>query len=391
MNNSHKPSVYDIIIIGAGPAGLKAGLTVTENSGLKVLVTDKIVPWDKPIPCAEGVGRLGLERSLEVRPAWIRQVISKACFHAPNNTTVTYQDKNKGYIIDRARMQKDLYETISSRGGEFIFGKKVIGVESSLNGHRLIHFDDTTSLKARVVIDASGPVGLLGRKEQICWKPYDLESACFVVAENVDIPQDTVHIQAGSSIAPGGYAWIFPRGENRANIGVVVGGKFRNGVNIRDLLDQHLKTNFPDAKVITTFAGSISCGYQRKTIALPGFIKAGDAASAVNPISRAGISEALLSGDLAGTSAIEMLKTSQENKQRQICRKYEKMWYKELGRRHLKLAKVKASLYSVPDEDYNKAAATLQSLSLEEITMSKIFKVSLGRFPRLVWALRHLM
>ncbi|MFW5652429.1 MAG: hypothetical protein ACOC0P_00135 [Planctomycetota bacterium] len=77
--------------------------------------------------------------------------------------------------------------------------------------------------------------------------------------------------------------------------------------------------------------------------------------------------------------------------QRNICREYEKKWFKCRGSRHLKLAKVKGSLSAVPDEDYNRAAASLQSLSIQEITMSKIFKISLGRFPRLVWALRHLM
>ncbi len=390
MNRSHKDQ-YDIIIIGAGPAGLKAGLTVTETSGLDVLIIDKNTPWEKPIACAEGVGKRGLEESLEVKPSWIRQVIDKATFHSPDNSCITYRDKNKGYIINRGLMQKDICADIYSRGGSFLFGNRAIAIGAFTNGYRQVLLQDGSKVKARVVIDASGPIGLLGRGEEICWKPYDLEPAYFAVTENVAIPTDTVHLHAGGTIAPGGYAWAFPREEGCANIGVVIGSRFKKELNIKELLDNYLKTHYPHAKVVKRFAGAIPCGYRRKTIALPGLFKAGDAASTINPISRAGIAEAFISGGIAANCAIELLNSTDSKSQQSFCREYEKRWYKARGFRHLKMAKVKDSLSAVPDEDYNRAARSLQSLRMEEITMSKIFKISLGRFPRLVWALRHLM
>src|SRR5512136_2562010 len=93
---------YDIIIIGAGPAGLCAARSVIRSVKLcSVCMIDKIIPWELPIQCAEGVGRLGLEEALGVvHPSWIRQVISSACFHAPDGSTITYTDKSKGYIIN---------------------------------------------------------------------------------------------------------------------------------------------------------------------------------------------------------------------------------------------------------------------------------------------------
>lgn len=385
---------YDVVIIGAGPAGLNAGMRITSsaNSGLSVLLLDKITPWERPIPCAEGLGRLGFEEAIKVDPSWIRLTISRAVFYSPDGSKISYTDSNKGYIIDRAKMQRDLAEKLREKGVEIVLGVKVTDISSlNSNGVRKVTLDNGVTFESRVVIDASGPVSLLGKGEKICWKPYDLEPAYFVVADNVHTEEDAVHIYAGQSVAPGGYAWVFPRGNGAANIGVVVGKNFVKGVNIKKYLDTFLKKHFPDAHITSRFAGSIPCGYRREAIALPGLIKCGDAANATNPISRAGIVEALMSGGLAGDAALSMLEASTEKQLTKICKDYEKAWYAKRGSRHLKLANVKGSLAKVPDEDYNRAAQSLQSVDPKNVSMAKIFGMSLGRFPRLVWALRHLM
>ncbi|MCL2219520.1 MAG: geranylgeranyl reductase family protein [Chitinispirillia bacterium] len=386
---------YDAVIIGAGPAGLNAGLRLTSIAALKplsVLLIDKVIPWERPIPCAEGVGRLGFEEALEVDPSWIRLVISKACFYSPDGTCVTYTDANKGFIIDRAKMQRDLADKLKKRGVEIALGVKAVKISAGDDdGRREIALDSGETVSARVVIDASGPVSMLGRGEDICWKPYDLEPAYFMVADNVRCDNDAVHIYTGQKVAPGGYAWVFPRGNGVANIGLVVGRNQIKGINIRDLLREFLDRSFPDVNILTYFAGSIPCGYRRGNIALPGLIKCGDAANATNPISRAGIVEALMSGGLAGSAAFDILSAASVKQKKKICADYEKAWLEKRGSRHLKLAKAKDSLAKVPDEDYNTAARTLGGMSSDKISMAKIFGVSLGRFPRLVWALRHLM
>jgi len=385
----------DALIIGAGPAGLNAGLRLTSIaalSPLSVLLIDKIAPWERPIPCAEGVGRLGFEEALEVDPSWIRLVISKACFYSPDGTCVTYTDANKGFIIDRAKMQSDLADKLRKRGVDITLGVKASGVSFvDDDGRRTVALDNGESISARVVIDASGPVSLLGRGENICWKPYDLEPGYFVVADNVKCDTDAVHIYTGQKVAPGGYAWVFPRGGGTANIGIVVGKNQIKGINIRNLLSGFLGKNFPDVNILTSFAGSIPCGYRRGNIALPGLIKCGDAANATNPVSRAGIVEALMSGGLAGSAAFDMLSAESVRRRKKICTDYEKAWLEKRGARHLKMARAKDSLAKVPDEDYNTAARILRAMSADKISMAKIFGTSLGRFPRLVWALRHLM
>lgn len=384
---------YDIVIIGAGPAGLNAGLhAVRANQRLSILLADMVVPWEQPIQCAEAVGRLGFEEAISVKPAWIRQTITSASFHAPDDTVITYSDKNGGYIIDRAVMQRDCVRELMNTGVTCVFNRRAVRISAMEHSGRIVEFQDGSMVRGRAVIDASGPIACLGKADGLAWKPPDLEPACFILAEaDDDFPSDTVHIYMGSDCAPGGYAWMFPRGKGGANIGVLIGSCHRGKVNITSLLQAFLSRHFPGIRVVKRFAGAIPCGYQHGPTAVSGLIKTGDAASTVNPISRAGICEALLSGGQAGNHALLMLGADNEREMRRICASYMKGWNKKRGRRHEKLARAKNSLSKVPDADYNAAARALARIPPDRLTMSKIFRTALGRFPRLVWALRHLM
>jgi len=289
-------------------------------------------------------------------------------------------------------MQRDCVRDLMNNGVTCVFNRRAAGISAMERTGRIVEFDDGSSVCGRVVIDASGPIACLGKNDGLAWKPVDLEPAYFVLAEAAEgFPSDTVHIYIGRDCAPGGYAWMFPRGKECANIGVLIGSCHRGKANISSLLDTFIARRFPGIRIVKRFAGAIPCGCQHGPTTAPGLIKAGDAASTVNPISRAGICEALVSGGLAGDHALSMLGAENERDMRRICASSMKAWDKKRGNRHEKLARVKSSLAQVPDADYNAAALALARIPQADITMSKIFRTALGRFPRLVWALRHLM
>ena len=99
----------------------------------------------------------------------------------------------------------------------------------------------------------------------------------------------------------------------------------------------------------------------------------------------------MLSGKLAGEAALVMLRAGSAKQQQASARYYERSWNLLRGKQHQKLARVKNALRSIPDEDYDRGAEALAAIPHAEMTMSKIFRASLSRFPRLVWAMRHLM
>ncbi len=384
---------FDIAVIGAGPAGLMAAQSaLTAQPGVRLVLVDKNGPHAGTVACAEGVGKIGFHSAIDVQPAWIRLIIDKAMFHAPNGATIRYADRNKGYIIDRARMQNDLRAWCSEHGAAALGNRRATAVSvRNKKGTRTIAFDDGGRLEANVVIDCSGPLSTFGKNELPTVKAPDLEVACFVHVQDKTDTKDMVHLYVGESLAPGGYAWAFPRDEHNMNVGLLVGSAFRGAVNIRRLLADFVRSRYGAIDPGRIYAGTIPCSGAKPTRAVPGLLKAGDAASTVNPISRAGIVEAMISGSLAGKTAAAMLGAQTEAQARKCCGNLDKAWNERLGKKHKKLARAKASLAKIPDSDYNNAADALSGASPDELTMSRIFRVSLGRFPRLAWSMRRLM
>lgn len=390
-------NLYDIAIIGAGPAGLSAAYKIVNtNPSVKLLLIEKSTGREKSIPCAEGVGRRGFHEVMKARPEWIRSVVKTAAFHSPNETVIRFTDDNdqgKGYIIDRARWQQDIIDYCVEKGAHGLFETSVTEIsETSEQNTRKITLSNGETREAKVVIDCSGPLSTIGKKDNIYRKPLDLEPAYFAHVNGVKTEMDTVHLYVGDKIAPGGYAWSFPRDEQSVNVGLVLGSHIdKKGINISDLLDNFIKAKFPGAEIVTKKAGPIPCHSTRGVYAVKGLLRAGDAISTVNPISRAGITEAMKSGTMAAEYAILMLNETNDGKIRKICRRYERAWLKKLGKTHEKLATVKRFLLKVSDDSYNKGAEKLSLIPKEKLTMAKIFKACLGSFPQLVFALRKLM
>jgi len=383
---------YECVIVGAGPAGLAAAARLLSRApGPTVLLLDKSEPWLRTKPCAEAVGRLGLEQCLTVDRRWIRHDISSVAFHGPGGGQVTYTDAHKGFIVDRALMQRSMAERCVEAGMDCRTGCAVAGVSAPADGRRTVTLAGGGSVSAGVVIDAAGASSPIGKSEGLIWKASDAEPAYYVIAENVAHATDTVHLHVGAGFAPGGYGWCFPSADDRANIGVLIGRSRRGRVNIRDLLKGFLQSRFPSAQVLSYHAGTIPCGYRRGELARPGLVKAGDSASTVNPISRAGIVEAMKCGEIAAGTALAMLGADTERRMARICREYEASWYRLLGRRHQKLQAVKSAMQDVPDRDYDSAAEELTRIPQAEITLGRIFRVALGRSPRLLWAMRHML
>jgi digeranylgeranylglycerophospholipid reductase len=54
----------------------------------------------------------------------------------------------------------------------------------------------------------------------------DMESAVQYSVANVDIEPNKMIMYVGMNHAPGGYVWVFPKGNRFANIGIGISGKY---------------------------------------------------------------------------------------------------------------------------------------------------------------------
>jgi geranylgeranyl reductase family protein len=392
-------SEYDFAVIGAGPAGLLAAINLAAaNVGrakpYTIALLDKRDPWREPVACGEGVSAQGLRDLVpKLEPAWIREPIDGVVFISPNGTRVTFQREGSGLLIDRALMHKNLAEEAQRRGVHCNFRARATAVSRFENGRRLVKIEGETNqeIKARVVIDASGPGAGFGAGEKITQGDFDVEPSLFALLTGIDYPVNYIQMFFGKNYAPGGYAWLFPRDKHVANVGIVIGKKFAREAPARKALQDFLAKTYPKAKVELYHGGAIPCGYTSDPLAVDNLFKAGDAANMVNPISRAGILEAMKGGELAAKAALQVIELGSEAEKATHYRAYKDGWDEAYGDANLRIHKAKAAFMGISDATFDKAAGSLAKIPVEKVTMSRIFLTTLWSTPSLIWKMRSLI
>jgi digeranylgeranylglycerophospholipid reductase len=392
-------SEYDFAVIGAGPAGLLAAINLAmANAGraqpYTIALLDKRDPWREPVACGEGVSAQGLRDLVpKVEPAWIREPIDGVIFISPNGTPVTFQLKGSGLLIDRALMHKNLAEEARRLGVHCNFRARATAVSRYVNGRRILKVEGESNgeIKARVVIDASGPGAGFGAGEKITQGDFDVEPSLFALITGIEYPVNYIQMFFGKNYAPGGYAWLFPRDRHVANVGLVIGKKYARAAPARKTLQDFLAKTYPQAKVELFHGGAIPCGYTPDPLAVENLFKAGDAANMVNPISRAGILEAMKGGQLAARAALQVIELGTEAEKLPHYRAYKDGWDEAYGKANLRIHKAKEAFMGIPDATFDKAAGSLAKIPVEKVTMGKIFMTTLWSTPSLIWKMRSLI
>lgn len=392
---------YDFAVIGAGPAGLLAALTLAlANHGkrtpreYRIALLDKRDPWREPVSCAEAVSAVGLKEAVpKVEPAWVREPIDGVVFISPNGTRVTFRKPGSGLLIDRALMHRNLAEEARRHGVHCNFRSRALAVSRYQDGFRIVKYegDNPGELKAKVVIDTSGPGLGFGQGERIVQGDFDVEPALFALVKGIKYDVNHIEMFFGRNYAPGGYAWLFPRDKDVANVGLVIGKRFAKQAPARRTMARFLEQVYPGVKVETFHGGAIPCGYTHQPLAVANLFKAGDSANMVNPISRAGILEAMKGGKLAAEAALEVIGLGTEAEKEPHYRAYKEKWDAAYGNANFRIHKAKAAFMDIPDATFDRAAGSLARIPQNKVTMGRIFLTTLWTSPSLIWKMRSLI
>jgi digeranylgeranylglycerophospholipid reductase len=392
---------YDFVVIGAGPGGLLAALNLAlaNHSGKRprsysIALLDKRDPWREPVSCAEAVSAHGLKSLVpKVEPAWIREPVDGVIFIAPNGTKVTFSMPGSGVLIDRALMHKNLAEECQRQGVHCNFRARTTEVSRFVNGRRVVKYAGDTSgeILAKVVIDASGPGLGFGQGENIVQGDFDVEPALFALVRGLEYPTNYIQMFFGKCYAPGGYAWLFPRDKNIANVGLVIGKQFSKVAPARKTMQDFLAKVYPGAVIEALHGGVIPCGYTHRPLAVENLFKVGDAANMVNPISRAGILEAMKGGELAAEAALKVIELATEVEKATWYQGYKDKWDIAFGNANMRIHKAKGPFGDVQDETFDRAAIKLAKIPAHKVTMTRIFLTTLWTTPSLIWKMRSLI
>lgn len=389
---------YDVVVCGAGPAGLMAACTFARQTGgaRRVLLLDKKEPWKEPIFCAEAVSTARLNALWPVCSSWVRGCISGIYFTSPKGYRAEFYSENCGLLLNRSLFHHALADACVEASVECHFDtlvKKIIR-RNGVWSIDVANDGDVESISTRVVIDASGPGSKLTKGiacvEGIESGDTDLEHALFAVVEGIEHSREHIELFFGSEF-PDGYGWLFPRDGVEVNVGFVLGKNSSQGVPLRDKLREFIDSHYPGARIKAVYGGMIACGQSMRPIAKCGLFKAGDAASCVNPISRSGIVESLLCGKLVAEASVEWLAAKTDCERLAAESNVFKRWMKAQGNSHLQIARAKPKFGKITDEQFDRAAEKLSKIPREKATLWRIFFTVLSACPSLIWKMRSFL
>jgi digeranylgeranylglycerophospholipid reductase len=238
----------------------------------------------------------------------------------------------RGAVLDRRRYDQFLAEQAAKAGAELTIKTRVTKVEgttvetSGIFGKHVI--------KAKAIIGADGPNSLIAKSKGLSWKPESKETSVAIEYQvrNVDIDPDALEMYFGKDFVPGGYAWIFPEGEDRANIGIGIrSGMAEKGISAKEYLNRFMKDHplaGPKLKkgiITNVIAGIIPVNGAPERTASEDSLIVGDAAGHIIATNGGGIPPSMIAGKVAGETAAEFVAGKCK------LQDYDKRWRKQFG------------------------------------------------------------
>ncbi|MFZ0390948.1 MAG: NAD(P)/FAD-dependent oxidoreductase [Calditrichia bacterium] len=377
---------YDIIIVGAGPAGSMAAKTAAAN-GANVLCLEKDREVGTPVRCAEGVGKQALEELLGY-PApgrWIAAEITKFRLVAPDGTPVYVNIDETGYVLHRRLFDYDLALQAVNAGATLLTLAEAMDVlkneQGAVNGVRLKLNGEIREVHSKIVIAADGVESRVARWAGIdsTVKMGDMETCVQYTLAGLDIESDTCDFYFSREFAPGGYAWVFPKGDGTANIGLGIAGNFARNTTPEDYLTKYLERFFPNASLLSCTVGGVPVDKTLRDIVADGFMIVGDAAHQANPISGGGIVSGMIAGMLAGEVATEAIRKGDFS--RKSLLPYSRRWHKRVGKSHQRYYRLKEALMRFDDEQFNYIAREYLKLDPGKRSLMNLFKIAFKSNP----------
>tara|TARA_Y100001970_G_scaffold291495_1_gene428859 strand:- start:1335 stop:2555 length:1221 start_codon:yes stop_codon:yes gene_type:complete len=345
MNNS-----YDIIIIGAGPAGTSAAL-YANRLGLKTIILDKSnFPRDKICGDALSGKSVKYMRELGVLdeiPKLKGSTIRRITFGSPSHKQFDINLSNpgnkgiikEGYVIPREIFDDFLFQKARNiteiRQGfnvsDILYDNgKIVGIKGKQN-------KQNQEINAPIILGCDGAKSTIARK--LGFHTEDKDNTAIAIRcyyEGVKDLTDQIELHFVDEVLPG-YFWLFPAGENIANIGIGLSKKQakKDERKLTEILSEvtqskYFRERFSGAKRLENPKGwSLPLGRIERPSHGDGFMLLGDAAGLVDPFTGEGIGNAMASAKFAIEVSAQALKKKDYSKQ--MFSKYHQLIWNELG------------------------------------------------------------
>ncbi|MEM3577180.1 MAG: NAD(P)/FAD-dependent oxidoreductase [Candidatus Bathyarchaeia archaeon] len=365
-------SSAEVIVIGGGPCGSFAALNLAKH-GVRVKVFEEHGEIGFPAHCSGHVSLKGLS-DLGLLPLPAKVVENTFCgakFYSPNGVEfAVHFQKPSTCVVNRALFDRHIAELAKAHRVEYHLNTRaesliiedgyVKGVKFSVNGN-------SKSEHAKIVVDAEGVSARILRQTGLkCADASMLVNGVNAEVEGLhDVETDSVQVFLGSTYALGFYAWIIPRKDGTAKVGLAA----KQG-NPKELLHRFVSKHpvaskaLKSAKILHTAFHLIPLGgFIPKTFS-NGFLAVGDAASQVKPTTGGGIILGMNCAKIAAGTALEALLA--DDVSAKFLGDYQKRFKRSFGFDVSFMFRVRRMLDAISDEKLDSLVKTCVRLGLDE-------------------------
>ncbi|MFX1510902.1 MAG: NAD(P)/FAD-dependent oxidoreductase [Promethearchaeota archaeon] len=334
---------YDVIIIGAGPAGSTAAKCLKDNRpASRVLLLDKADQFPRSKPCGGYLSSEVLNQFPYLKGKEGHFVESESHLGILHSPDLRYMVSGRTRMLGVLRPSFDAYLVgLAQQAGVHIGTRsRVIDVKPSPD-QVIVELDDGRKLSTKVVVGADGAASVVARRTGLHsgWKPNEI---CRTIVKEIPVSPEyildqygvdrPIHLFLQFNRIPG-YAWLFPKAHH-INVGL---GCFANYpirlIDYFDLLIRILKKRsmLPEtANPKGVEAGICPTVGPLRTTQTDRVMLIGDAAGFVSPSTGAGIVPGMQSGFLAAQTLAEA--ADHEKYDAVFLERYQFRWEKLIGR-----------------------------------------------------------
>ncbi len=336
--------IYDVAIIGAGPAGSTAAKFLAEKD-LKIILIDKSkFPRDKP--CAGGLPSRVFKRFPYIKNNGLIESYSYGGYALSPSLKYKAEVKQKDPVVGmvlRKKFDMSLVQFAVNKGAKLLDGNAVNDLKISDDKVK-INLDDNTLIESKIVVGADGVWSVVSKKAGLMNsnRPYGM-----CIFNEYKLDEDEIedlygkermcylHLKFKDIF---GYGWVFPKKQHvNIGVGMLLPKKYLNEQK-RNILDVYkdyfgnLKENkiIPDnLKIGKCCGGALPFAPLDKTYSNR-ILVVGDAAGFINPLTGEGIYYAMSSGEIAAKVISNSLEAN--NSGGEYLSKYQDIWKEDFGK-----------------------------------------------------------
>jgi len=338
---------FDVIVIGAGPAGgYLAGKVAA--AGYEVALVEEHREIGEPIQCG-GLVTPRVFEYVDCKETIIGSVHGAELYSPSGRKLVIDGHQTQAVVVQRAMFDRAIATDAVRKGAHTFLGAQAQSARREDGGVEVVVDQDgePRTLHAKILVGCDGVRSNVAKWFNIL-RPKKILPGFEVELTGVRGDPGLVTLFLGHDFAPGFFGWIIPSGDT-ARVGLCVGEGNAFAYLEKMLHRPEVRQYTKGAQPILYIAGGIPLGFPRRTYA-DNVLVVGDAACQAKATSGGGIFTALMCSDFAAQTAIQALEARDYSAR--VLHRYHKAWTKSIGKELRKDLAIHESFSKLTDEQF---------------------------------------